>query len=235
MAAGTFVAYYRVSTQKQGRSGLGLDAQRAAVRDFLNGGNWELIGEYTEVESGKRHDNRPELEKAMRHAKATGSRLVIAKLDRLSRNAAFLLTLRDSGVDFVAADMPEANATVVGIMAVLAQDERERTSARTKAALAICKERGTKLGNPNGTAHILAQGLHKVGAARGVATIKRDANNRAQTVASFIDQIRQNCPDISLHGIADELNAMHVQTARGGKWTSVQVGRVLNRVKNCTD
>jgi DNA invertase Pin-like site-specific DNA recombinase len=135
MAEGRFVAYYRVSTERQGRSGLGLEARKTAVRDFLDRGRWRLVGEYVEVESGNRND-RPQLNKALHHAKVTGSRLVIARLDRLSRNAAFLLTLRDSGVRFVCADMPDATELVIGIMAQVAQYERERISERTKAALA---------------------------------------------------------------------------------------------------
>lgn len=127
------MAYYRVSTERQWRSGLGLDAQRTAVKEYLDGGRWRLIGEYTEVESGKRND-RPQLAKALHHAKVTGARLVIAKLDRLSRNAAFLLTLRDSGVRFVAADVPDANELTIGVLALVAQHERERISERTKAA-----------------------------------------------------------------------------------------------------
>jgi DNA invertase Pin-like site-specific DNA recombinase len=112
---GKFVAYYRVSTQKQGRSGLGLAAQRQAVADFLNGGNWKIVGEFTEVESGKKSDRR-QLAKALAMCRLHGARLVIAKLDRLSRNAHFLLGLQESGVDFVAADMPTANQLTVGIM-----------------------------------------------------------------------------------------------------------------------
>src|SRR5262245_47088496 len=124
MATGKFVAYYRVSTARQGRSGLGLDAQREAVAEYLNGGRHTLLREFREVESGKQNA-RPELAKALHLCKVTGAMLVIAKLDRLSRNAAFLLTLRDSGVKFVSADMPEANALTVGLLAVIAEHERE--------------------------------------------------------------------------------------------------------------
>jgi DNA invertase Pin-like site-specific DNA recombinase len=146
---GKFVAYYRVSTQKQDRSGLGLAAQRQAVADFLNGGDWKIVGEFTEVESGKKSD-RPELARALAMCRLYCARLVIAKLDRLSRNAHFLLGLQESGVEFVAADMPNANQLTVGIMAVVAQDEAKRISERTKAALQAAKQRGTKLGDFRG-------------------------------------------------------------------------------------
>ena len=140
-----FIAYYRVSTSRQAQSGLGLDAQKQAVLDFINGNGDQIVAEFTEVESGKRCD-RPELNNSLNQCRETGAKLVIARLDRLARNAAFLLTLRDSGVEFVAADMPDANRLTVGIMALVAEDEAERISQRTKAALAAAKARGVKLG-----------------------------------------------------------------------------------------
>src|ERR1700749_1934972 len=144
VAMGRFVAYYRVSTAKQGRSGLGLDAQREAVRGYLNGGNWMLLAERTEVESGK-VDDRPELKAAIKTCRLTGATLVIAKLDRLSRDAHFLLGLGKAGVEFVAVDMPNANRLTVRLMAVIAQEEREMIAARTKSALAAARARGKKL------------------------------------------------------------------------------------------
>src|SRR5262252_11216027 len=151
MAEGKFVSYLRVSTKRQGKSGLGLEAQRKAVDDFLNGGNWSVISEHVEVESGKKSDrHRPELAKALQACRLYGAKLVIAKLDRLSRNAHFLLGLKESGVDFVAADMPNANRLTVGIMAMVAEDEALRISERTKAALAAAKRRGVKLGGDRG-------------------------------------------------------------------------------------
>src|SRR5829696_7869704 len=147
MAKGRFVSYLRVSTDRQGRSGLGLEAQRKAVEDFLNGGRWELIAEFVEIESGK-VDERPKLADALTLCRLHNATLVIAKLDRLSRDAHFLLGLQKAGVRFVAADMPEANATVVVIMAVVAQAERKMVSQRIKAALAAAKARGKKLGTP---------------------------------------------------------------------------------------
>ena len=163
MAQGRFVSYLRVSTDRQGRSGLGLEAQRKAVDDFLNGGRWKLIAEFVEVESGKR-DDRPKLAEALALCRLHNAVLVIAKLDRLSRDAHFLLGLQKAGVRFVAADMPEANEMVVGIMAVVAQAERKMISARTKAALAAAKARGKRLGNPG---NLRNQDAGRIRAGRG--------------------------------------------------------------------
>jgi len=140
-----WISYLRVSTGKQGKPGLGIEAQRAAVADFLNGGPWKLVKEYVEVESGK-SALRPKLAEAISTCKAYGAKLVIAKLDRLSRDAHFLLGLEKAGIDFVAADMPNANRLTVGILAVVAEEERRMISARTKAALAAARRRGAKLG-----------------------------------------------------------------------------------------
>ena len=141
------MAYERVSTARQGASGLGLEAQRNAIDAFAAIRQAAILARFTEVESGKTPD-RPELAKALHLARVTRAILVIAKLDRLSRNAAFLLTLRDSGVKFIACDMPEANELTIGIMALVAQAEREAISRRTKEALAVAQARGVKLGNP---------------------------------------------------------------------------------------
>ena len=141
------IGYERVSTARQGASGLGIEAQRQAIDGFVAQRGATLIARFTEVESGRNPD-RPELGKALHLAKVTGATLVIAKLDRLSRNAAFLLTLRDSGVRFAAVDLPEANDLTVGIMALVAQAEREAISRRTKEALAVARSRGVRLGNP---------------------------------------------------------------------------------------
>jgi len=146
--SGKWVAYYRVSTDRQGESGLGLDAQRKAVADYLNGGNWVLATAYTEVESGKRTNNRPQLAAALTTCKKLKAKLIVAKLDRLSRNVAFISTLMNSGVEFVAADMPHANKMTLQVLAVFAEHERDQISARTKQALAAAKERGVKLGGP---------------------------------------------------------------------------------------
>jgi DNA invertase Pin-like site-specific DNA recombinase len=149
MANGKFIAYYRVSTQKQGQSGLGLEAQKAAVMSYLNGGQWELVGAFTEIETGKGADalaRRPQLRAALDMCKKTKATLVIAKLDRLARNVHFISGLIETGVDFVAADMPYANKTMIQIHAVMSEHERDQISARTKAALAAAKARGVVLG-----------------------------------------------------------------------------------------
>ena len=141
------VAYYRVSTDKQGQSGLGLDSQRAAVARYV-AGKGELIAEYTEIESGKSHLNRPQLKQAVEACKKQHAKLIIAKLDRLARNVHFISGLMESAVEFCAVDMPQANRLTVHIMAAIAEHEREMISARTKTALDQAKARGTKLGNP---------------------------------------------------------------------------------------
>src|SRR3954454_18915621 len=181
MATGKFVAYYRVSTQKQGASGLGLDAQRKAVADYLDGGRWSLVAEFTEVESGKRND-RPELAKALATCRRTGATLIIAKLDRLARNVAFVSNLMEAGVEFVAVDFPTANRLTIHILAAVAEHEREMISARTKDALVAAKARGTRLGNPNGlTAEARTQGT-----AVAVAKRKVQAAARAADLAPII-------------------------------------------------
>lgn len=225
MASGSFVAYYRVSTAAQGRSGLGLEAQREAVQAFLNGGNWRLIAEFTEVESGKRSD-RAELAKALQACRVYGARLVIAKLDRLSRDAHFLLGLQKAGVPFVAADMPEANEMVVGIMAVVAQAERKMISARTKAALAAAKARGTKLGGHRGA--VLSDAIRR----RGNEARTQAANDKATDLVSAIDAVRAETGAASAGAIARELSSRGVPTPSGkAQWQAVQVQRVLQKLE----
>ena len=221
MATGKHVAYYRVSTAKQGRSGLGLEAQQAAVRSYLNGGQWELTGEVVEIESGKRDDNRPQLQEALRLCRATGATLIVAKLDRLSRDAAFLMQLQNSGAQFVAADMPGANTFTVGVMALVAQQEREAISARTKAALAAAKARGVKLGGHRG--HKLPS--HRAAAA-SAAVRAANAKACAADVRVSIDHARANGAT-SLREIASALNAAGITTPRGGAWQASQVKRVM--------
>jgi DNA invertase Pin-like site-specific DNA recombinase len=227
MASGTFVTYLRVSTAQQGASGLGIEGQRRSIGDFLNGGNWTVIREFVEVESGKR-DDRPELHKAIRLAVATGSKLLIAKLDRLSRNATFLLSLRDSGVDFVCADMPEANRLTVGILALVAEQERELISQRTKAALQAAKARGVKMGCPNGAAALRREGAYLVGLEKIGQLRQEKALRRAEAVKPFLEEALRQAP--TLLGAARVLNAQGVQTPRGGTWTATQVSRAINRL-----
>lgn len=145
---GKFISYLRVSTAKQGESGLGLEAQRAAVENWLNGGDWQLVDEVVEIESGRSHRNRPGLSKALDACRRYGAKLIISRLDRLGRDPVFLLSLRDAGIDFVAVDLPHANWLTVGILAMVAEAEREAISQRTKAALQAARARGVRLGNP---------------------------------------------------------------------------------------
>jgi DNA invertase Pin-like site-specific DNA recombinase len=222
---GKFVAYYRVSTARQGQSGLGLEAQKQSVADYLNGGKWVLLKEFTEVESGK-VNTRPQLEKALQLCSVTGATLVIAKLDRLSRNAAFLLTLRDSGTKFVCADMPDANSLTVGILALVAEHEREAISRRTKEALAAAKRRGVKLGNPNGAA---AFRRARKGNRAGVAAVKRQANEHAERLRPVLEGLRAE-GITTLIGIAEALNERGMQTARGGSWYPATVRNLIARM-----
>ncbi len=214
------VAYERVSTARQGASGLGMEAQRQAIEGYSAGRGGTILARFTEVESGRNPD-RPELARALHLAKVTGAVLVIAKLDRLSRNAAFLLTLRDSGVRFVAVDLPEANDLTVGIMALVAQQEREATSRRTKEALAVAKGRGVKLGNPNGAAAL------RRAAEGGVAlraVIAANADLHARDLSPVVEDIRAGGAT-SLRAIAAELNGRGMLTRRGGRW---HVSTVMN-------
>jgi len=228
MTTGKFVSYLRISTARQGCSGLGLEAQRKSVEDYLNGGHWELIAEFVEVETGKR-DDRPKLLEALHRAKITGATLVIAKLNRLSRNLAFIATLQDSGAKFVAADMPEANETMIQFMAVIAQHERKAISKRTKAALAAAKARGKRLGNPN-LAALQAVGAGKPGWAAGANANRAAADLYAQEVMPVIEDIMRG-GIASLGGIAAELNLRGILTARGGYWYATTVRNLLRRVR----
>jgi DNA invertase Pin-like site-specific DNA recombinase len=220
MSRGRFVAYYRVSTERQGRSGLGLEAQQAAVRGFLDGGHWQLVAEYTEVESGRRND-RPELSAALAACRVHRATLVIARIDRLSRNAAFLMSLQDAGVKFVCVDMPDANETTVGLMAVMAQHVRKTISESTRAALAAAKARGVRLGTPAN----LSPQARGAGSAAGVAARRRAAAQRAADLAPTLAALRA-AGARTLRGLADRLNQQGVPAPRGGKWTAAQVRRL---------
>ena len=202
-----------------------MEAQRAAVDAYLNGGSWRLLEEYLEVESGKKND-RPQLAKALHHAKVTGATLVIAKLDRLSRDAHFLLGLDKAGVDFVAADMPHANRLTVGIMALVAEQEREAISKRTKEVLAAAKRRGVKLGNPNGAAALRKAGK---GNAAAVARVQEAAHQRAEDLQPVIQELQEH-GITGLRAIGRALNERGVVTPRGGKWHPTSVLRVMERM-----
>ena len=208
-----FVAYYRVSTDRQGRSGLGLEAQKKAVLDHLNGGNWKLLAEYTEVETGKRND-RPQLEAAIALCRRRKAKLLIAKLDRLSRNLAFIAALMESGVEFVAADNPHANKLTIHILAAVAQNEREMIAERTRAALAAAKARGVKLG--------------VYGAKKLSKQNRQNAMRRAKVLSPILNEMLAR--GLSANGMARELNANAVATPRGQKWHPASVIRVLDRL-----
>jgi DNA invertase Pin-like site-specific DNA recombinase len=214
------IAYYRVSTVKQGRSGLGLEAQEAAVAAYIaSSGSKLLAPPYREIESGK-NNARPQLAAAIAHAKRAHATLVIAKLDRLARNVAFVSNLMESGVDFVACDNPHATRLTVHILAAVAEDEARAISERTKAALTAAKARGTKLGTNN----LTAAGTIK-GSAAGVAAIKR---NKAAAYADLAPMIVDLASEgLSLRAIAAKLNEQGELTRRGRPWAAVQVQRVL--------
>ena len=210
-----FVSYYRVSTKQQGLDGYGIQAQKDAVERYLKTLDFELTGSFEEVESGGKND-REQLQRAIKLAKSQKAILVIAKLDRLSRNAAFLLQLQDAGIDFICCDMPHADKFSVGILALLAQKERELISQRTKAGLAVAKSRGVVLGNPN---------------AKSALTVARKAIQSRKK--AFLAVALKAIGEIkgtgvkTLAEIADCLNKRGEKTSRGGKWTATAVRRVL--------
>lgn len=220
------IAYYRVSTARQGASGLGLDAQVAACERYAAGKGATIAASFREVESGKRDDNRPQLIRAMREAHLTGATLLVAKLDRLSRDAAFLLQLQRDGVRFVVADLPEANELTVGIMALVAKQEREAISARTKAALQAAKARGQKLGNPNGAA-----ALRRAGKGNEASAAKRQAtaDTRAERLRPVLAELEAEGAT-SLPKMADALNARGVLSPRGGQWYPASVAALRRRL-----
>jgi len=216
-----FVSYIRVSTDRQGQSGLGLDGQRAAVSAFVQG-RGEIVAEFVEVESGKRSD-RPELARALAEAKRLGATLLIAKLDRLARNVAFIANLLEAGVEVTAADMPEANRFVLHVMAAVAEQEGRAISERTTAALAVAKARGVKLGMANPK---IALSL-KTAVRHSVETRKAKADRFAANVRPVIERIAAG--GASLHQIAAELNERGIKTARGRQWYAGTVRNMLAR------
>ncbi|MGZ8213042.1 MAG: recombinase family protein [Methylosarcina sp.] len=217
MANGKFISYYRVSTQKQGQSGLGLEAQQSAVMSYLNGGQWELVDSFTEIETGKGAnalERRPQLRAALEMCKKMKATLVIAKLDRLARNVHFVSGLIESGVEFVAADMPHANKTMIQIHAVMSEHERDQISARTKAALAAAKARGVVLGTA------------------GAANLKPNIEQRQQAAGEFAGKLKGVIEGMMARGMSQramcaELNQLGIKTAKGGSWSLVQLQRVM--------
>lgn len=216
---GKFVTYYRVSTARQGMSGLGLDAQREAVTSYLNGGKWEVVGEFTEVETGKGSnalDKRPQLKAALDLCRKSKATLLIAKLDRLARNVHFVSGLMESKVKFVACDLPEANTLTIHIMAAFAEHEAKRISERTKDALRAAKARGVVLG------------------AAGADNLKPNIEARQKTANSFANKLTGVIEGMKARGLSQramvtELNALGIKTARGGEWSLVQLQRVMAR------
>jgi DNA invertase Pin-like site-specific DNA recombinase len=210
---GKFIAYYRVSTARQGGSGLGLEAQQKAVADYLNGGEWELE-EYVEIESGKSDKNRPQLSLAISACKKQKATLIIAKLDRLSRNVAFTAALMESGVEFLAVDNPHANKLMIHMLAAFAEHEREVISQRTKVALKIAKSRGVQLGKHSAV-------LSKQNA--------EQAMQHAKEIAPYVNPLRQI--HRSLRKLTDAMNKLEVPTSReGSKWHVTSVRRLLSRL-----
>lgn len=216
-----FVCYYRVSRKEQGLSGLGLSAQRTSVTNFVKNQEGEIIQEFTEIETGTNKRERVEIHKAIQLAKNEGAILVIAKLDRLSRNVNFVSSLMDAGIEFVAVDMPSANNFTIHIFSALAEQEAKLISSRTRQALAELKNRGIKLGNPNN--------LNNEARAKGVERIKENAlnndkNRQAQSVIV-------NCKEkgMSYRQIAEYLNNLNFKTRYGNKFLAPTVHQLYSR------
>lgn len=210
-----FIAYYRVSTDRQGRSGLGLEAQQEAVRQFLTGRPADLVAEYVEVESGSKND-RPKLQDALAACQREKATLLIAKLDRLARSVAFISALMEAKTNFLAVDMPHASRLVLHVMAAFAEHEREMIRERTRAALAAAKARGVRLG-ANGM--VLAE-KHKA-EATAYAFEVQDAIIAATWAGAH-----------TTRGIADHLNAAAIPSRQGGRWYPANVARVLRRLSS---
>jgi DNA invertase Pin-like site-specific DNA recombinase len=222
---GKYISYLRVSTRSQGINGLGIEAQRSAIDNYLNGGNWKILKEFVEVESGKRDDNRPQLKAALDLCKRRKATLLIAKLDRLSRNVAFIANLYESKVEFVAVDFPYANKLTVHILAAMAEHEREMISKRTKEALRAAKARGVKLGSPVG----LSEEARMMGTEAAKAARIRKADEYARAIADVILEYKDR--GMSLNAIARKLKDDEEPIPRGGiNWTPTTVKNVLARL-----
>jgi len=218
------VSYLRVSTARQGSSGLGLEAQRAAVASFAAAGGYTIVSEIVEVESGAKNA-RPQLASALAGCRLHRATLVIAKLDRLARNVAFIANLMDGGVEFVACDMPHANRLTLHLLAAIAEHEREMISQRTKAALQAAKARGAKLGNPNGAAALL-EGCSD--AAQASAAVRRArAAEHAAGVAPILRELSQG--GLNNRQMATDLNRRGVPSPSGSAWYPEQVRRIAAR------
>ena len=211
-----FISYFRVSTARQGASGLGIEVQQRAVALHVAHTSGRELASFTEIESGKNNE-RPKLSEAMERCRLTGAVLLIAKLDRLSRDAHFLLGLEKAGIDFIAADMPNANRLTVGIMALVAQQEREAISSRTKAALAEAKARGKTLGG-------YRPGARKVDYRLSVEARQRTAEAFRASVGPMVAELRND--GLSLRQVASRLTEQGIRTAKGGMWTAAAVRRV---------
>ena len=218
------VSYLRVSTARQGASGLGLEAQREAVARFTEAGGHTLLSEYVEVESGAKAA-RPNLAAALTSCRLHRATLVIAKLDRLARNMAFIANLMDGGVEFVACDMPHANRLTLHLLAAIAEHEREMISQRTKAALQAAKARGAKLGNPNGAIALL-EGCREA-ASRSAAVRRARAAQHAARMLPLLEELKSR--HLSNGSLAAALNERGVRTPSGGYWYPEQVRRTLTR------
>jgi DNA invertase Pin-like site-specific DNA recombinase len=223
-SAPAFVSYVRVSTDAQGASGLGLEAQREAIERHVGAAGGRLVAEFQEIESGKRND-RPQIAQALAACRARRAILVIAKLDRLARNVSFVSGLMESGVDFVACDNPHATRLTIHILAAVAEHEREQISSRTKAALAAAKARGVKLGNPNPRGGTRAAARHASRAASA------NASRRAFDIAPYIEAARKaGCATLGQLALA--LTARGIKTPGGeATWSAEQVRRILARTE----
>jgi DNA invertase Pin-like site-specific DNA recombinase len=224
------IAYCRVSTKQQGASGLGMEAQRAAVESYAKGIGARVAGLYVEVESGKKSD-RPELARALAHAKRNKAALCVAKLDRLSRNVEFLARVMNAGTDFVACDYPAANRLTLHIMAAVAEAEAKAISDRTRAALQAAKARGTLLGSDRPGHWTGREKARQQGARKG-AKVSAEVRSKAavDAYADLTPLMKQwRTEGLSLHGIAGRLNTEGHTTRRGRPWNAVQVARVLER------
>lgn len=220
-----YVVYFRVSSKEQGKSGLGLEAQQTMVNEFLKRERaTEIPPSYTEVESGK-NNNRPELRKAVNRCKEIGATLLIAKLDRLSRNVAFIFTLKEeleaAKVGFIACDLPDANTLTLSLMAALAQQERELISQRTKAALQELKKRGAKLGKPENLTDAA-----RLKARKSIISNARE-NVNIRHAFHYIQPLREK--GMSYQKIAEQLNKEGYRTRKGKLFFAIQVSNIYKR------